>query len=45
MFDLWLESLGAAARQIDPEANDRVELAWHVVMSPGIAFMKFFRDR
>lgn len=45
MFDLWLESLIASVREVDPECNDNVELSWRLVMAPGIEFMKFYRNR
>ncbi len=45
MYDLWLESLMEALKEFDPEFNDQVELAWRLVLSPGITYMKFVRDR
>ena len=45
MFDLWLDSLVATVRRVDPGQNENVEAAWRVVLAPGIAFMKFYRDR
>lgn len=44
LYDLWLESLIATAREFDLEFNEEVELAWRVVLAPGIAYMKFKHD-
>ena len=45
MFDIWLECLVATVKELDPEYTDSVELAWRIIMTPGIQFMKFYRDR
>jgi hemoglobin-like flavoprotein len=45
LYDAWLESLLASIREFDDQFNDEVELAWRVVLSPGIAYMKFRYDR
>lgn len=44
LYDLWLESLIATAREFDLEFNEEVELAWRVVLAPGIAYMQFKHD-
>ncbi len=44
-YDLWMESLVATVQDYDPEFNDDVELAWRLVMSLGITYMKFKYDR
>lgn len=44
-YELWLESLIATVAEFDPAFDDRVELAWRLVMAPGIAYMKFHYDR
>ncbi|MGB5622850.1 MAG: globin [Gammaproteobacteria bacterium] len=44
LYDLWLENLIATAREFDLEFNEEVELAWRVVLAPGIAYMKFKYD-
>jgi truncated hemoglobin YjbI len=44
-YDDWMDSLAATVREIDPAASDSVELAWRIVMAPGIEFMKFYRAR
>ena len=45
LYDAWLDSLVAAVEEHDPDFIPYVELAWRVVMAPGIAFMRFFYDR
>lgn len=42
LYDIWLESLIESVRLYDPEFNDDVELAWRLVLTPGIVFMKFY---
>ena len=44
LYDVWLDSLIATARQFDDDFNDGLELAWRVVLAPGIAYMKFRYD-
>jgi truncated hemoglobin YjbI len=43
MYDRWLDCLVATVAEVDPEANQNTLLAWRIVMSPGIEFMKFYR--
>lgn len=43
LYDLWLEVLMGVLRDFDPACNAEVELAWRVVLAPGIAYMKFCR--
>lgn len=45
LYEAWLDSLVAAVREFDAEFDDEVELAWRVVLAPGIAYMKFRYDR
>lgn len=45
LYDLWLASLLQALREADPEFDDDVELAWRVMLAPGIAHMKFVHGR
>ncbi len=45
MYDLWLEALMEALQEFDPEFDDEVELAWRLVLSPGITYMKYMRDK
>ena len=41
LYDLWLEAIIKTVREIDPEFNSEVELAWRIVLAPGITYMKF----
>jgi hypothetical protein len=44
LYEEWLESLVETVREFDLEFTDEVELSWRVVLSPGIAYMKFRHD-
>jgi hemoglobin-like flavoprotein len=44
LYEVWLDSLIATAREFDVNFNDELELAWRVVLAPGIAYMKFRYD-
>ena len=41
MYDLWMDTLMETIKKFDPEFIPKVELAWRVTLSPGIAYMKF----
>ena len=41
LYDLWLECLIETAREFDQEFDRYIELAWRIVMSIGITYMKF----
>lgn len=41
LYDVWLETLMRTVEELDPKWNRDVELAWRIVMAPGIAFMKW----
>ena len=45
MYDLWLDAMVESLRECDPEYSPTVELAWRVVLAPGISYMKFHYDR
>ncbi|MBS9403440.1 globin [Halomonas sp. TRM85114] len=45
LYDLWLETLIDTVRRFDDRLTDEVELAWRLVMAPGIVYMKFHYDR
>ncbi len=45
LYDLWLETLIDTVRDFDEQFDDDVELAWRLVMTPGIVFMTFHYDR
>lgn len=40
LYDLWLENLLATVAEYDPLFDDRIELAWKLVLAPGITYMK-----
>lgn len=44
LYDEWLESLIATAREHDAEWSESVESAWRTVLAPGIAYMKAHYD-
>ncbi len=44
LYEAWLDSLVATAREFDSGFDDELELAWRVVLAPGIAYMKFRYD-
>ncbi len=44
LYDIWLDSLIEAVRLFDTQFSDEVELAWRVVLAPGIAYMRFRYD-
>ena len=45
LYERWLESLVGTVRAFDPEFDDEVEIAWRVVLAPGISFMKLQYQR
>jgi hemoglobin-like flavoprotein len=40
LYEVWLDMLVATVEESDPEYTEEVGVAWRIVMSPGIAFMK-----
>lgn len=40
LYDIWLDSLVETVRELDPEFEDDVEIAWRVQLAAGIAYMK-----
>ena len=44
-YDTWLECLIDTVRKYDADYSDDVELAWRLVMTPGITYMKFKYDK
>lgn len=44
LYDLWLDCLAATVKDYDPLFGDDVELAWRLVLNPGITYMKFKYD-
>lgn len=45
LYDIWLDSLIEAVQSFDPRFTEEVDLAWRVVLAPGIAYMKFKFDK
>lgn len=45
LYDVWLDSLVETAHVFDPGFTEEVELAWRIVLAPGIAYMKFKYDK
>ncbi len=44
-YDTWLDCLIATVEQFDAQFSEDVELAWRLVMTPGITYMKFKYDK
>ncbi|MEH6471089.1 MAG: globin [Halopseudomonas sp.] len=44
LYDLWLEELIKTVTEYDPLCDDNIELAWRLVFSPGITYMKYKYD-
>lgn len=44
LYDLWLETLLQTVATHDPRFDDGINLAWRLVLSPGITYMKFKHD-
>ncbi len=44
LYDLWLNILMETLSECDPEYSSDVELAWRLVLTPGITYMKFKYD-
>ena len=45
LYDFWLSSLLATVKEFDPEYADHIGLAWQIVMTPGILYLKHHYDR
>ena len=45
LYDIWLDSLIDTAQSFDSLFTEEVELAWRVILAPGIAYMKFKYDK
>ncbi|VUD69115.1 hypothetical protein TDB9533_04481 [Thalassocella blandensis] len=43
-YDIWLETLVSTVQAYDDGFNDEVELAWRLVLAPGITYMKFLHQ-
>ena len=44
-YDLWLDALISTVKERDPDYEDRVGLAWRIVMTPGILYLKYHYDQ
>ena len=44
LYDLWLDAVIETVAVRDPEFSDDLELAWQIVMMPGIQYMKHHYD-
>lgn len=45
LYEHWLESLLKTVREFDPQYCDDVEIAWQVVLAPGIRYMQIQYER
>ena len=41
LYELWLEAMMKSLKICDPLFDEDVEMAWRVVLAPGVAYMKF----
>lgn len=41
LYDLWVDCLVESVRKFDPQFSKSTEIAWRLVLSPGVAYMKF----
>jgi len=44
LYDVWLASLLQTVEELDPEYHAELRLAWEVVMTPGILYLKYHYD-
>ena len=42
LFDVWLDCLLMTVKDLDQQYDDQVDLAWRIVLAPGMVFMKSF---
>jgi hemoglobin-like flavoprotein len=45
LYELWLESLLETVKEMDPKYDREVGLAWKMILSMGITYMKDMVDR
>lgn len=43
-YDVWLEAMIETIKECDAKFSESVEVAWRVVLAPGITYMKFYYD-
>ena len=41
LYDLWIDALMKTVAEYEENFTDDIDLAWRVVLAPGIEFMKF----
>jgi len=44
MYSIWLDALIETVRQLDPECDREIELAWRMALTPGILYMQSLYD-
>lgn len=44
LYDVWMDSLVHTVAQYDEQFTPETELAWRLVLTPGITYMKFLYD-
>lgn len=45
LYDIWLDSLIETVQLFDPRFTEEIELAWRIILAPGIVYMKFKYDK
>ena len=45
LYDYWVDALVTTVARHHPHFNDDIDLAWRIVVAPGVAFMKFHYER
>lgn len=43
-YSVWLDSLIETVRQLDPQCDRKIELAWRMALTPGILYMQSLYD-
>ena len=44
LYDLWIECLIATVQEYDPRFDHNVDLAWRIILAPGMTFIKQLYD-
>ncbi len=42
LYILWMDALIETVKEFEENFSDDIELAWRIVLAPGIEFMKFY---
>jgi hypothetical protein len=45
LYEVWLDSLLQTVRRYDPQFDDEIEVAWNVVLAPGVRYMQLQYQR